>query len=109
MDVGAASGLGSQVCAQFVGWHGVASRTSERSSHLEALLPLGWCLVCSNSGGYVYRCIDCSPVVIDTRSSNQTMKLTTTAPMSWQAFLDASFLAVLPASASSGGSLSFSR
>jgi len=42
-------------------------------------------------------------------SSNQTMKLTTTAPMSWQAFPDVSFLFMLPASASSGGSLSFSR
>jgi hypothetical protein len=37
------------------------------------------------------------------------MKLTTTAPMSWQAFLHASFLSVLPIAAYSGGSLSFSR
>jgi hypothetical protein len=37
------------------------------------------------------------------------MKLTTTAPMSWQTFLHASFLFVLPASAYSGGSLSYSR
>jgi hypothetical protein len=44
-----------------------------------------------------------------TNSPNQTMKLTTTAPMSWKDFLYASFLSVLPASAYSGGSLSFSR
>jgi hypothetical protein len=44
-----------------------------------------------------------------THTSNQTMKLTTTAPKVQVPFYRASFLSVLPTSASSGGSLSCSR